>query len=150
MIRPDCPEQSLLLSATGDGLDAAKRSELERHLDHCPHCRQELAALKIIHAALPATDWHCSPQETARFAARVSRAVQRPSARRIIWQAPLAAATIAGIALFLMPIPTQQPVDNDLSTAPRMELAILADQDLLENLDLLQQLDLLEGLEESG
>jgi|GEM_PF-3754613 len=150
MTNSNCPDQAQLLLAVGNGLDTAARAEFELHLKHCSTCQREFATLKTIDSALPATAWTCTPQQAASFATRVERARMRPKIRRIFWQAPLATAATAAIAIFLFLPDNRQPVGNSPPLIPQAEIALFADQELLENLDLLQQLDLLEGLSEAG
>lgn len=149
MIYSTCPDEQALLAAAAGDLQAQQRDVLQQHLSSCDRCRNRLDELRLIRAALPASDWDCPPREAARFASRVVQALpQRRRTQRVAWSAALASAAVAFSALLLFRAPDQIPGGS--TESPPLEISLLSDQGLLEQLELLEQLDLLESLEEAG
>jgi hypothetical protein len=140
----DCDVVRPELSAYLDGELAPHRRELvEAHLASCPQCQEALAELKTLAAGVAALP---KLQPSPRFLAEVRRKIargDRPEALtwrdalfRPFWiKVPLEIAALAAVAIFMMRLEEQQPLEmvasdqfaqaensgNDQSPSPEME-----------------------------
>lgn len=104
---PDCEKYGELISAYADGmLDEAACRELEAHLASCPHCREELSALRALIAETSALDEDV-PEGFERYVlSEISKERSRRKSLRLTLIRPLAAAAcfmliaVAALAVF--------------------------------------------------
>lgn len=120
----ECQEIRAQLSPYLDeDLALAERWRVDRHVNQCAGCREELAALRRVGAGLQrgdpgrATVVPASFREATLAAARAQLAAARPAAARrrlLAWTLPLAAGVALAAAWWLRPGPSA----NDRATAP--------------------------------
>lgn len=101
-----CRRLAAALVDYADGvLPEGARPRLERHLAHCPRCRDELTALREMPALLQAAEirrdesfWARQRQDILR-AVRTQAAPARSRVPRFAWQAAVAAVAVAAIVI---------------------------------------------------
>jgi anti-sigma factor RsiW len=112
-IRNDCREWRELLGAYALGhLEGDERAGLEAHLDGCPTCREELAALQPVALMLPHADparFGPAPQPPPELGQRIAATIaaereqgEKRRRRRLFGGFALGGATAAAIAAVLL------------------------------------------------
>jgi anti-sigma factor RsiW len=125
----------LLASYLAKTLDAPRRAELDRHIQECADCR----GLAMVWERL---DEFAVPEVTPGFDARLYARIAREEARRpwwlrLLWPpvAPLAAASVVAVALFLY-VPGKHDASKQSSKTEIEQVAQAVD-----DLDLLTPID---------
>ena len=139
-----CRPEQLLLYHYGELTDP-ERVEVERHLQRCPACRDELAELQRLLAAVPASGIELTPAEVERFSSRVMERL--PSRRRSHLSRPMLGWSLAGAAVLLITFNLGRQIPNQVPPPEKSEVKIAAVTPGMPDLDLLQNLDLLENFE---
>ncbi|BCA81100.1 zf-HC2 domain-containing protein [Desulfuromonas sp. AOP6] len=141
-----CPEEELTLYYYGE-LEPADRRAIDKHLEGCAACRQQLAALESLLGALPTPVIELSTEEKQRFSAQVMEHLDRRQKRRFLPLFGGGLATAAAVLLLLLntgsPPDLAPPADSNGLVA---ELEGLPEMELLRNLDILEELELLQEL----
>jgi anti-sigma factor RsiW len=152
--------RSRLLEYVDGDLAGGAQAEIERHLAHCPGCRQEVQALRetlALVARMPApeppeTFW----QQYLRELRQQVAPAPRPTRLRDWFTIPLlrpVPALAVGIALLLAVVlawqhsPEGPPLPELTSLSVTQQLALSQDLDMLREMDLLEEIDLLEDWE---
>lgn len=146
----DCPNaemRDLLPDMIHGTLGAAQRGEVEAHVAACESCRDELALLRRIRAAMPAP-----PVDTAAIVRTLpTYRASRPTRRGAMLRIAAGLVLVAGAASLVMRNGSREPVPVDTlaqaaaSAAPVLSLGEnvqdLSDSDLQALADELQALD---------
>jgi anti-sigma factor RsiW len=157
-----CPDysQEIQLEALGELSSQEDRRRLERHLQVCDQCREELNALKVllgrIQDALPAP--LTIPAESERNVwGAITRWLEESAQRnheagpldslwqRLSWRPLMAAA--AAVLIIALGVAYLQPWRGTQETVS-IEIMKQEERTIVENLDLLRNLELLESMDE--
>ncbi|MGE4580320.1 MAG: anti-sigma factor [Desulfuromonadales bacterium] len=141
-----CPEEELTLYYYGE-LEPDERRAIEKHLEGCAACRQQLAALEPLLGALPKPVIGLGTEEKQRFSTQVMERLDRQQKRRFLPLFGGGLATAAAVLLLLLntgsPPDLAPPAGNNGMVA---ELEGLPEMELLRNLDILEEFELLQEL----
>lgn len=147
-----CRPQWLTLYHYGE-LEGDDLLLLEKHLQGCAVCRQELAEMRSVLDTLPKGESPFSAGEIRTFEERVCRRLRArnrlPLRPALGWS--LAAATAVLLMVILHePAPVPQQPSPEMALQRTGEMEGLPETELLLNLELLENLDLLQELEGTG
>lgn len=146
--REPCSKEVLTLYHY-DELEPEARDRLERHLEHCRACRDELRKLKSFSRALGSMP-EPAPQVLRRIESRVlkGRSRRKPGFH---WTGLAFGGGLAAALLFFVLLRPEAPAPVDATAAGMLsQVEILEQYELLEDLDMLEDFELLTEIGDLG
>jgi len=142
------PDTDLPLYVRG-ALAPAERERVARHLEGCPACRADAAALRALLEGLAGSEPAAPPIHWGRWRAELRARLEARRGRHAWWWRPVPLALSASLAGALLVLAVlggpPRPTGNDLGA---VEEALLGRRlELLRQLSLVERLDLLEDFD---
>jgi predicted anti-sigma-YlaC factor YlaD len=148
-----CPEKTVWVLYAADELPASERAALRSHLESCPACRAENAAVARGLAALESLDAGPQPRTLAlaQLRQRLAAEPARTSRRRWAWVAAAAAVIVAaGVTWSLMrPDEASAPSSSASATMHWMDDTAMTDElaEIAAGVEMLESADALTAYE---